>query len=272
MRIKGYSNFKVEIVTYNNISVICKSSNEEDKERLKKQINKQIEFFQKYQKNFNTKTPKIIKISEKKIYMEYIYFSENIIDYLQVGNIKKIDWITKNIINIIEKYINLSKYEIIDDKIIDDKIRNIQENIKNNLYIDEKNNIILKLFKRLKKIPNIKIPIGKCHGDLTFSNILIDYDDMNLFLIDFLDSFIESPLLDIVKIRQDTKYFWVTKMYNGNFDINSCLISLKYMDNIFDNYFKKYEFYNKYYSFFEALNILRVIQYSKNKDIISFFE
>ncbi len=33
-------------------------------------------------------------------------------------------------------------------------------------------------------------------------------------MIDFLDSFIETPLMDIVKLRQDTKYNWSYLLVN----------------------------------------------------------
>lgn len=60
------------------------------------------------------------------------------------------------------------------------------------------------------------MPVGVCHGDLTFSNIL--FNGNNYYLIDFLDSFIEAPLLDIVKIRQDSAHLWSQLMYTKSYD------------------------------------------------------
>ena len=59
----------------------------------------------------------------------------------------------------------------------------------------------------------ISIPIGFCHGDLTFSNIMFALDDNQVGLIDFLDSFIETPLIDLVKLRQDTHFHWTITRY-----------------------------------------------------------
>ncbi len=53
-------------------------------------------------------------------------------------------------------------------------------------------------------LPEIEQSI--CHGDLTFSNIL--FSNQKLYLLDFLDSYIESYVMDIVKLRQDLKYNW----------------------------------------------------------------
>lgn len=67
---------------------------------------------------------------------------------------------------------------------------------------------------KLKKLRNeflkdkfYDIPCGKCHGDLTLSNIIVSRTG-SLNLIDFLPNFIESPLWDVVKIFQDLKYGW----------------------------------------------------------------
>ncbi len=60
------------------------------------------------------------------------------------------------------------------------------------------------------------MPVGICHGDLTFSNML--FNGNNYYLIDFLDSFVESPLLDIVKLRQDSAYLWSQLMYIHDYD------------------------------------------------------
>jgi Phosphotransferase enzyme family len=50
------------------------------------------------------------------------------------------------------------------------------------------------------------IPIGYCHGDLTCENILVR--DTQLYLIDFLDSFADTPYLDASKLLQDILVMW----------------------------------------------------------------
>ncbi len=50
------------------------------------------------------------------------------------------------------------------------------------------------------------IPTGYCHGDLTFENILVHQS--NLYFIDFLDSFIETPYLDLSKLLLDILILW----------------------------------------------------------------
>ena len=58
-------------------------------------------------------------------------------------------------------------------------------------------------------------PIEKniCHGDLTLSNIL--FADNDLYFIDFLDSYMESFIIDLVKLKQDLHYKWNTTILNN---------------------------------------------------------
>lgn len=51
------------------------------------------------------------------------------------------------------------------------------------------------------------IPIGPMHGDLTFCNVLCK--DEHVWLIDFLDGFISSPVMDVAKMRQDSFHGWI---------------------------------------------------------------
>ena len=106
----------------------------------------------------------------------------------------------------------------------------------------------------------INIPVGQCHGDLTFSNIL--FNGNNYYLIDFLDSFLESPLLDLVKIRQDSNYGWSQLMYGHDFDSVRMRIISDKIDKEIDIY----------YSTFQLMNFLRVIQYAKEERTVAFLK
>ncbi len=53
----------------------------------------------------------------------------------------------------------------------------------------------------------MSFPMGQCHGDLTFSNIIV-VPSGDIYLIDFLETFLESPLQDLAKIIQDVRFGW----------------------------------------------------------------
>lgn len=91
-------------------------------------------------------------------------------------------------------------------------------------------------------------------------------------MIDFLDSFVESPLLDLVKIRQDSCYEWSRLMYEGNVDrVRLGIISRK-IDEEIDQYYSQYEWYKKYYQIFQLLNFLRILQYAKEEKVIVYLK
>lgn len=61
---------------------------------------------------------------------------------------------------------------------------------------------------RLNALPEkILIPMGNCHGDLTLSNVIVNAAN-GVTLIDFLDTFLETPLQDLAKVNQDYLYGW----------------------------------------------------------------
>jgi hypothetical protein len=62
--------------------------------------------------------------------------------------------------------------------------------------------------KSLGQLPSaLDFPIGPCHGDLTLSNIIF-HPASGFTLIDFLDTFLETPLQDVAKLNQDFIYGW----------------------------------------------------------------
>ena len=92
------------------------------------------------------------------------------------------------------------------------------------------------------------------------------FTDSGMYLIDFLDSFVETPLQDIVKIRQDSKYGWSTMMTNQKYNIVHVKMVLNYIDNCISSYFEKYDFY-KYYDMLQYINILRILPYVKEQKV-----
>jgi hypothetical protein len=104
------------------------------------------------------------------------------------------------------------------------------------------------------------LPIGKNHGDLTMSNII--FSD-KYYLIDFLDNPYESPLNDLVKIKQDTEHnFYFDLIKTRNTKVKICL---DYIDNELNNRFAdivcSFEFI-----WLSIFNLLRVLPYLTNEN------
>lgn len=114
------------------------------------------------------------------------------------------------------------------------------------------------------------MPVGMCHGDLTFSNIL--FNGNNYYLIDFLDSFIEAPLADIVKLRQDTAWQWSPLMYTKPYDPIRLGLIFKKIDTALEEHFGHYEWYRAWYGPMQLMNFLRILQYGREPRVVEFLK
>jgi thiamine kinase-like enzyme len=269
--IKGNSGCSLDLIKINEKNIIRKSTKDKSYiERLEKQCIKQNEY---RSDQLFVKIPTIInkeKSADMFMFdMEYI-FAQDAIRFLEDSTIKSIDIFIENIITVIDDEINNSNMINMQKSIFYNKIKEVEKNIIKKGHIIEFDYFIKKIYSDLLSIKDsFLIPIGICHGDLTLSNILIS--NKKLILIDFLDTFIETPLQDIVKIRQDTKHFWSFNMMNDNCDITKLEIILQYMDAKIVNHFSKYKFI-EYYEIFQILNLLRIVPYATDDKIIHYLK
>lgn len=100
------------------------------------------------------------------------------------------------------------------------------------------------------------IPNTFCHGDLTFSNIIFDSEE--LYFIDFLDSFVDSFLCDLVKLKQDLYYHWNLHIQKvDNLRIRQIFNYLwKHLESRYHHYI-----HSNAFMILDALNLLRIEPY-----------
>ncbi len=285
--IKGHSGCNIDIIENDNQLLIRKSSNSKKYlERLYQQGLKQQN--DKAALNCDVKVPKIHELikgdDEAYIIMDYIY-AKNFVDYFEQASRQDIDHFIKTFEQYINNEIEQCTVENVSKDIFVNKMESIIKNCKKNdilttnalvnMYVpgkeivDSVNNVLERSLNVFKNLPDeIRIPVGVCHGDLTFSNIL--FTSNNFYFIDYLDSFIETPIQDIVKLRQDTKYFWSTMMYNKKYDSIRLKIIFDYIDKKIDEYFSDFEYYKDTYNILQLMNILRILPYVKEVKVRDF--
>lgn len=111
----------------------------------------------------------------------------------------------------------------------------------------------------------IRMFVGECHGDMTFSNMIFQHD---IYLIDFLDSFIESPTMDLIKLRQDTHlYYSLNMVKDKGIDLTKIKMCFNYIDEWLVS---KYPIEN--YRTLQTLNLLRIHPYIKQDDLRDFVQ
>ena len=274
--IQGHSGCEIVIVHEDNDLFIHKSTHDSGYvPRLVNQANKQIAASKiEYQ---NIRVPKVFEVEQNEtsatIKMEYIY-SRNYVEHFEQAGFEQIKYLIGAIKYFIDLEINNSRIETVPSHILTDKMADVARKVEKNVHLKddaEAQELVRKSSIVMDKVGNMVLPVGMCHGDLTFSNIL--FNGNNYYLIDFLDSFIESPLLDIVKIRQDTSYLWSTLMYNKPFDkVRLSIISEK-IDVAIDEYFSgRYQWYRDYYMPLQLMNFLRILQYGHDDKVISYLK
>ena len=274
--IQGHSGCDITIVTEDNELHIHKSTHDAGYvPRLVNQANKQIEAYKtEYQ---HIRVPKIFEVvqtpNEATIKMEYVY-SKNFVEYFENAGFEQIKYLIGAIKYFIDLEINASTMQTVPSHILTDKMADVARKVEKNAHLKddaEAQELVKRSSEVMNAVGDMAMPVGTCHGDLTFSNIL--FNGNNYYLIDFLDSFIESPLLDIVKIRQDTAYLWSTLMYHKPFDKVRLSIVSEKIDKAIDEYFTgKYQWYRDYYMPLQLMNFLRILQYGKDDKVIAYLK
>lgn len=108
---------------------------------------------------------------------------------------------------------------------------------------------------------HLVLPTSMCHGDLTLSNVLVSPDGSRIALIDFLDSFVDSPILDMVKLRQDTLFGWSLQLTPDVADPVRADLALRHLDRLLHAQFMSCTSYNRYHTGLQALNLARTLPY-----------
>lgn len=240
--------------------------------RLIKQADKQQKFFEAGFER--VQTPLIHSVEQHgntcTVIMDYIH-SLNFVEFLDTAGFEKIERFSQQLVQFIEWEIQRSEMLKLPEATVTDKFSDVAGKIAE-VYHD--NEEILLLLARSEPVfagsGELCIPVGQCHGDLTLSNIIFNHD--RIFLVDFLDSFIESPLIDMVKLRQDTALGWSYLMYGKNYDKVRHQITMQWFDQVLEHHFMQYGWYVKYYSDFQLLNLLRILQYAKEPGVTAFLK
>ena len=271
--IRGNSGCSVEICDRLSKKIVKKSSSDPSYyHRLQNQCKKQDQAFLKNELEF-VEIPKIL-CSEFSFKEDVCYFemdfcrSLDCITFFHRCSIEEVAFLISSITGFIDKAIVDSKFSKFDKGIFLSKYDSVKDNLANSEFFKDISERFLKIDKIFSSLEEKMLPVGFCHGDLTLSNVLIKQKSKKICLIDFLDTFLESPIQDMVKVRQDTKYMWSLNLYPASVDLTKVSIIFDYIDRKVDCHFRKYDFYKYFYQSFQIMNLLRLLQYCNNKDII----
>ena len=160
----------------------------------------------------------------------------------------------------IKNLIDTSKFEKFDKEPYLLKCHEIKKEIlPKHMYLYKK--MIKNIFSKLN---NVKINLkGKCHGDLTLSNIIIIKDFKKIILIDFLKTYKESPIQDICKLIQDLRLYWSSRRLNKS----NMLRAKIFCDNLKPFLFTKKPSLYKLLDLEMSMTLLRILPYVSKNDV-----
>lgn len=274
IQVKGHSGCQIDVKREKDSLFVYKSTRDLHYfDRLQIQAKKQQDAEQLELQHI--RVPKIFDVYKDNysvtIKMEYVY-SKNFIGYFEHAGFEQISYFIKALCLFLDYEIKNSPILTINGDVVKRKFDDVYQKTINNKSLNNDREILELMNKSAIHFANIKdmlLPVGKCHGDLTFSNIL--FNGNNYYLIDFLDSFIESPLLDIVKIRQDSAFLWSKLMFEGNYDEIRLIIVADKIDQEIVHFASQYEWF-RYYPLFQLMNFLRILQYAHEEKVILYLK
>lgn len=259
--LKGHSGCKLIVITKKNGSKIVKkqSKHVSYNNRLKAQMKKQIS----YKGVFNN--CKIIKENyNNSLYefsMEYI---SGITVAKYMNNIRLVD-IYKFVELFFSKICRDNTYDVGAREIFTKKIQSLKKTI------IEESLLYSKCFELLENHEWKYIVPSECHGDMTLENMIIK--DGEIYLIDFLDSFYNSWLIDIAKILQDVDALWAYRTYeklNANLKIRLIILKQLIIEQLLTFRDGIYLVREVYYIL--LLNLMRIIPYTKDEKTKNYIE
>lgn len=116
-----------------------------------------------------------------------------------------------------------------------------------------------KIEGELNSMP-IYYPHSKCHGDMTLSNLIYRKNDKRIYMIDFLEVYIDSYLSDYVKLLQDLKYGWSVRFKKEEYKFKHHIMGAAILGrlNVNDSG------YDKAVAILNTINLIRIAPYIKD--------
>lgn len=254
MKELGNSGCKVELVFNKRMAVRKTSYSDDYAKRLGRQRVKQENFLTPISEIV---IPKIFGYDKNSFTMEHLPMLDAV-EFFERATPKKILSRIEIIVNFLMWELENSPEVEIDSHIFEQKIKQIKSRVPQDIWATHYSDVENAFRSVLPS--SVFLPVGICHGDLTFSNIMFSLEESRVGLIDFLDSFLDSPLVDLAKLRQDTRFHWTNLRYARSHDHGKIHVIDTWIDDQLTSNFS--EFLNSIpFWLIEVLNFLRIAPY-----------
>lgn len=250
MTLKGNSGCKLEA----NDDIVVKKAEGNYVPRLKAQMKKQLSFQGTVINGYSISAEPIVSyVNEDSVFSFFMPLDKG----KTASEIIKNGYYIKDLSDVFINYLlsNMLPKRITNAKeLIDNKLKSLEKTVPSE-YVSH-----IKMFEK-KLAPEIyAIQAGYCHGDFTLENILVNSGEKSIHLIDFLDSFLDSPLLDFATILQDTKCLWSYRYEIINEDQHK---NIRIFNKIIENELKDIGIYRQV-TILLLMKLYRILPYIKD--------
>ncbi len=264
MKIVGNSRAKVEIVDVDGTLLVKKSCVGSDAVRLETQIRKQVDFCG----TTDVKTPHVYSIIRTgdscESIMEFVS-GLDFVSFTSQADVESFERAVRKIIKFVRSEFDNAKLQVFPKEKWNRKVEAVlssatHSGLHNSLIVRARAHLI-------GSIPN-KLLIGDCHGDLTFSNMIVERGG-EVCLFDFLDPPVETPYEDVSKLLQDAEFYWTLRKYKGSCDETRVMIMwsharkiiMRSLEDVLDIHTLR---------LFQVMTLMRIIPYTTDEKIIQF--
>lgn len=273
LRLEGRSGCRLEVIHSGNATIVRKhSKNKLYNSRLMLQAFKQSSFNLAPISGFYT--PQVLGSSpenapEAWFDMAYIH-GQKYSEFLERATTSEIQSLSKSFIAYFIHLFEIAQNSMVDQLVFIEKVESVHRLVVDRTDVDQ--SLMLKARLYLENTPAGTIPAGVCHGDFTFSNML--FGTSGICLVDFLDSFLDSPLIDYVKYRQDTFFHWSLLIDKDIPESRKSKIVqvFRFFDQEIVNAFKDNIFVNQWYDYLQVFNLMRIVPYVHQPAEIQFVQ
>ena len=136
--------------------------------------------------------------------------------------------------------------------------------------INDINSVRKQALEKLKAFDFSSVPISPCCGDLTLENIILS--SSGVYVIDLLDSFCNSWMIDVAKLLQDIDLGWSYRHKERDCNLNLRLTMAK--QNLLDNLFLMEDGVKNIIVIYHILllNVIRIYPYTSDKKTLQFLD
>jgi len=264
-KLNGCSKFDLKFDCGTEGWQVEKTASSENSSRLIKQARKQADY-KSYIDSHNTlqnlfEVPSITQIKEHSFLMPF-YSGYSILELIEQDNVYVLNSIIQKLVCLVYEEFDNSEIKEVSASLFYDKINSIILEVNDNRAKECGKKIIQSI-----DFCYINLPLNRCHGDLTFANMI--FSD-KIVLLDFLDCYIESPFQDISKIMQELHLQW-SYLTNSNLNCDTIKIDIAYKKllNLFYHHFAIFfDKNNKHITeLFYRITLFRILPYIKDKNI-----